>query len=168
MPRRPLGDVRADGARAGVQHRLPHQRVDEAVRTPAELRSLANAVPRARPRRGGSGARASSHHVLLGPTGRFASRLPDARPSQGRSLRRADCPHRRDAQRRSRRRPLGAHCPRLRRLQPDVGLRPFRLLAAVCMRRPGLAPCRRRFRAVLPQAPPMVSPPRRRTEPRSR
>src|SRR5689334_1611785 len=44
MPRRALGDVRADGARARVQRRLSDQRGDEAVRPSAELR-LAYAVP---------------------------------------------------------------------------------------------------------------------------
>ncbi len=39
MPRRALGNVRADGARARVQRRLPHQRGDEAVRAAAELRA---------------------------------------------------------------------------------------------------------------------------------
>ncbi len=44
VPRRPLGDVRADGARARVLHRLPHQRVDEAVRAAAKLQP-AHALP---------------------------------------------------------------------------------------------------------------------------
>jgi hypothetical protein len=47
MPGRPLGNVRADGRRARVLDRLPHQRGDEAVRAPAEL----SARPHARPRR---------------------------------------------------------------------------------------------------------------------
>jgi hypothetical protein len=88
VPRRPLGDVRADGARAGVQHRLPHQRVDEAVRASAELRRLANSVPGAGPRHGDSGPRASSDHLLGRPAGRFASTsrtaaCPRGAPSAG-------------------------------------------------------------------------------------